>query len=51
MLLTQFQHYFDRETVIRLPDEAIARLVGVLPQTVRTIRRLEQRSPVKVAAV
>ncbi len=49
MLLTQFQHYFDRETVIRLPDEAIARLVGVLPQTVRTLRRLEKKSPVKVA--
>jgi hypothetical protein len=50
MLLTQFQHYFDRETVVRLPDEAIARLVGVLPQTVRTIRPVEQTSPVKVTA-
>ncbi len=51
MMLTQFQHYFDRETVLRLPDEAIARLVGVLPQTVRSLRHLESKSLVKVAAL
>lgn len=39
MLLTQFQHYFDRDTVARLPEEAIARLIGVLPQTVRMLRQ------------
>jgi hypothetical protein len=38
MLLTQFEKYFDAETVARVPDEAIARLVGVLPQTVRIVR-------------
>lgn len=38
-ILEQFEQYFDSETVAQLPDEAFARLVGVLPQTVRTVRR------------
>jgi hypothetical protein len=38
-ILEQFEQYFDPETVAQLPDEAFARLVGVLPQTVRTVRR------------
>jgi hypothetical protein len=39
MILTQFENYFDGETVAQLPDDAFALLVGVLPQTVRTVRR------------
>lgn len=39
MILTQFENYFDAETVAQLPDEAFALLVGVLPQTVRMVRR------------
>jgi hypothetical protein len=38
-ILTQFEHYFDPETVSQISDEAFARLVGVLPQTVGTLRR------------
>lgn len=38
-ILEQFEQYFDSETVSQLPDEAFARLVGVLPQTVRMVRR------------
>ncbi len=38
-ILTQFEHYFDPETVSQISDEAFARLVGVLPQTIRTVRR------------
>ncbi len=39
MILTHFEHYFDRETVEKIPDEALAGLVGVLPQTIRMVRR------------
>ncbi|MCU0515397.1 MAG: hypothetical protein MUC60_00780 [Oscillatoria sp. Prado101] len=38
-ILTQFEHYFDSDTVSQISDEAFARLVGVLPQTVATVRR------------
>lgn len=38
MILNQFENYFDAETVSLLPDYAFALLVGVLPQTVRTMR-------------
>ncbi len=38
-ILEQFEQYFDSETVDQLPDEAFARLVGVLPQTVGRVRR------------
>lgn len=37
-ILEQFEQYFDSETVAQLPDEAFARLVGVIPQTVRMVR-------------
>lgn len=37
-ILEQFEQYFDSETVAQVPDEAFARLVGVLPQTVRVVR-------------
>ncbi len=38
-ILEQFEQYFDFETVAGLPDEAFALLVGVLPPTVRIVRR------------
>ena len=38
-IIEQFEQYFDSETVAQLPDEAFARLVGVLPQTVKIVRR------------
>ena len=38
-IIEQFEQYFDSETVAQLPDEAFALLVGVLPQTVRLVRR------------
>ena len=39
MILNQFENYFDPATVAQLPDEAFALLVGVLPQTIRSMRQ------------
>lgn len=39
-ILEQFEQYFPTEVVAALPDDAFAMLVGVLPQTVATVRRL-----------
>ncbi len=39
MILNQFESYFDSDTVAQIPDEAFALLVGVLPQTVKMVRR------------
>ncbi|HEY9770575.1 MAG TPA: hypothetical protein V6C71_19125 [Coleofasciculaceae cyanobacterium] len=41
VILNQFEHWFDLETVSDLPDEAFALLVGVLPQTIRQVRNTE----------
>ena len=41
VILNQFEHWFDTETVADLPDEAFALLVGVLPQTIRKVRNTE----------
>ena len=41
VILNQFEHWFDVETVAKLPDEAFALLVGVLPQTIRKVRNTE----------
>lgn len=38
VILNQFENWFDAETAAKLPDEAFALLVGVLPQTIRKIR-------------
>ncbi|MGK7926699.1 MAG: hypothetical protein AB4290_15910 [Spirulina sp.] len=38
LILNQFEIWFDPETVTQIPDEAIARLVGVLPETVTEVR-------------
>lgn len=37
-ILEQFEQYFDSQTVAQIPDEAFARLVGVLPQTANVVR-------------
>jgi len=37
-LLAGFEAFFSRQVVIELPDEVLALLVGVLPQTVNTVR-------------
>jgi hypothetical protein len=41
VILNQFEHWFDVETVAELPDQAFALLVGVLPQTIRKVRNIE----------
>lgn len=38
MILNQFENYFGAETVAKLPDDAFALMVGVLPQTIELIR-------------
>lgn len=37
-LLAGFEAFFSRQVVIELPDEVLALLVGVLPQTVNAVR-------------
>jgi hypothetical protein len=45
MILNQFENYFDAETVAKLPDEAFALMVGVLPQTIKIVRHsLDERT-------
>ncbi|WP_414565091.1 MULTISPECIES: hypothetical protein [unclassified Anabaena] len=39
-ILDQFEQYFPLEMVAQMPDIVFALLVGVLPQTVGTVRRL-----------
>ncbi|MEG5018450.1 MULTISPECIES: hypothetical protein [unclassified Microcoleus] len=41
MVLTQFEQYLDSETVAQIPDEALAHLVGVFPQTIRAARQID----------
>lgn len=41
-ILDQFQSFFDQDTIDKIPDEAFALLVGVLPHTVRKVRRLAE---------
>jgi len=43
-ILTQFENYFDLDTIAQLPDEAFAMLVGVLPQTIRMMRSVRNAS-------
>jgi hypothetical protein len=50
MILNQFENYFDAVTIARIPDEAFALLVGVLPHTVRQARRPVSPLNVKVKA-
>lgn len=48
MILTQFETYFDQETIARIPDEIFALLVGVLPYSIRKTRRTPGKLNVKV---
>jgi hypothetical protein len=48
MILNQFETYFDQDTIARIPDEALAMLVGVLPYSVRMARRTPGKLNVKV---
>ena len=41
VILNQFEHWFDMDTVAKLSDEAFSHLVGVLPQTIRKVRNIE----------
>ena len=41
VILNQFEHWFDTETLAKLPDEAFAFLVGVLPETITKVRKAE----------
>ncbi|HEY9673893.1 MAG TPA: hypothetical protein V6D11_20800 [Waterburya sp.] len=43
MILNQFEHYFDSETIAKIPDESFALLVGVLPHTIRKVRNIADR--------
>lgn len=43
VILNQFENWFDAETAAKLPDEAFALLVGVLPQTIRKVRDSAER--------
>jgi hypothetical protein len=38
MILNQFDNYFGAETVAKLPDDAFALMVGVLPSTIQLVR-------------
>lgn len=42
ILLTQFEQYFDSETVAQIPDRALALLIGVFPQTIRAARQIDR---------
>lgn len=48
MILTQFETYFDQNTIACIPDEAFALMVGVLPYTVRLARRKPGKLTTKV---
>lgn len=50
MILNQFETYFDQDVVARVPDEAFAQLVGVLPHTVRLARRPPGKLNVRVSS-
>ncbi|GAB4198325.1 MAG: hypothetical protein Fur006_47970 [Coleofasciculaceae cyanobacterium] len=43
MILNQFEHYFDSETIAKIPNEAFALLVGVLPHTISMVRNTAER--------
>jgi hypothetical protein len=49
-ILNQFETYFDQETISKIPDEAFAMLIGVMPHTVRKARRTPGQFNVKVKA-
>lgn len=48
-ILDQFEGFFDTETITKLPDDAFALLVGVLPDTIRKVRNKADRVDVSVS--
>jgi hypothetical protein len=40
LILNQFEHWFDKQTMEAIPDAAFGLLVGVFPQTIRHVRFL-----------
>ncbi|MDP8964680.1 MAG: hypothetical protein M3O33_11990 [Cyanobacteriota bacterium] len=49
-ILDQFEGFFDTETIAKLPDDAFAFLVGVLPDTIRRVRNKADRVDVSVSS-
>lgn len=47
MILNQFENYFGAELVSRLPSEAFALMVGVLPQTIEIVRYCPDHPSIK----
>lgn len=47
MILNQFETYFDHDIIAQIPDLAFAKLVGVLPHTVKLGRRKRSRGKKK----
>lgn len=47
-ILNQFENYFDQGTIARIPDEAFAAMVGVLPYSIRLARRTPGKLTVRV---
>jgi hypothetical protein len=43
VILNQFEHWFDIETAHQVSNDAFARLIGVLPQTIAQVRHNEER--------
>lgn len=48
-ILNQFEGFFDGETIAKVPDDAFALLVGVLPNTIRKVRNTADRVDVSVS--
>jgi len=44
LIVDQFEHWFNTQTMQAIPDEAFALLVGVFPETIRNIRCLSTHS-------
>ena len=42
-ILDQFEQFFRKSDVQQVPDEVLAQLVGVLPQTIRAVRRKKKK--------
>lgn len=38
LILNQFEHWFDKQTMVQIPDDAFALLVGVFPETLHRVR-------------
>ncbi|HIK38176.1 MAG: hypothetical protein NZ901_10920 [Geminocystis sp.] len=43
IILNQFEHWFDRETAAKIPDEVFALMVGVFPETIAGARDIVNR--------